>query len=100
MRTPTGKVKVIVAHVLSMRFAHSLGLLHGHLTGQNVIIDNDGFIQIYDCCLKSLSELGGNSKAMEDVGDFSGKRCRPDADVKPFAELLSRIVMVIRLKNH
>jgi hypothetical protein len=39
-------VKAIVGIVLSMRFAHSFGLLHGHLTGDNVLFDEDGLVQI------------------------------------------------------
>jgi serine/threonine protein kinase len=91
--TPTAKVKAIVGIVLSMRFAHSFGLLHGHLTGDNVVFNDEGLIQICDFCEKSLSEVGDNSEATAEVGGFSGEDWRPAADVKAFAELLSRIVI-------
>jgi serine/threonine protein kinase len=91
--TPTAKVKAIVGIVLSMRFAHSFGLLHGHLTGDNVVIDEEGLIQICDFCVKSLSDVVSNSKAMAEVGGFSEDSWRPAADVRAFAELLSRIVI-------
>jgi serine/threonine protein kinase len=91
--TPTAKVKAIVGIVLGMRFAHSFGLLHEHLTGDNVVFDDDGLIQICDFCQNSLSEVGGNSEAMAEVGGFSGEGWRPDADVRAFTELLSRIVI-------
>jgi hypothetical protein len=90
--TPTAKVKAIVGIVLSMRFAHSFGLLHGHLTGDNVIFKDEGLIEICDFCEKSLSDVGGNSEAMAEVGGFSGEDWRPAADVRAFAELVSRIV--------
>jgi serine/threonine protein kinase len=91
--TPTAKVKAIVGIVLGLRFAHSVGLLHGHLTGDNVIFNDYGLIQICDFCVKSLSEVGDNSEAMAEVGGFSGEDWRPAADVRAFAELLSRIVI-------
>jgi serine/threonine protein kinase len=91
--TPTAKVKAIVGIVLSMRFAHSFGLLHGHLTGDNVLFNDDGLIRICDFCVKSLSKIGANSEAIAEVGGFSGESWRPAADVRAFAELLSRIVI-------
>jgi serine/threonine protein kinase len=91
--TPTAKAKPIVGVVLSMRFAHSFGLLHGHLAGDNIVFDDDGLVQICDFCVTSSSEVNGNSEAMAEVGGFSGKGWRPAADVRAFAELLSRIVI-------
>jgi serine/threonine protein kinase len=91
--TPTAKVKAIVGIVLSMRFAHSFGLLHGHLTEDNVVFNDEGLIQICDFCLQGLSEAGNNPDTMAEVEGFSGERWRPDVDVKAFAELLSRIVI-------
>jgi hypothetical protein len=52
--TPTAKVKAIVGIVLSLRFAHSFGLLHGHLTGDNVVFDDERLIQICDFCENNL----------------------------------------------
>jgi hypothetical protein len=34
--------------VLGLRFAHSYGLLHGHLTGNTVFFNENGVIQITD----------------------------------------------------
>jgi serine/threonine protein kinase len=76
-----------------MRFAHSYGLLHEHLTASNVVFDEDGVVQICDFCVKSLSEVGGSSEAIGEVGGFSGENWRPDADVRGSAELLSQIVI-------
>jgi serine/threonine protein kinase len=91
--TPTTKVKTIVGIVLAMRFAHSFWLLHGDLTGANVVFDDEGLIQICDFCVQSLSEVGGNSEAIAEVGGFSGEGWRPAADVRAFAKLLSSIVI-------
>jgi serine/threonine protein kinase len=91
--TPTAKAKAIVGIVLSMRFAHSFGLLHGHLAANNVFFDEDGLIQICDFCVKSFSEIGCNSEVMAEVGGFSGGDWRPAGDVRAFAKLLSKIVI-------
>jgi serine/threonine protein kinase len=91
--TPTAKVKAIVGVVLRMRFSHSFGLLHGHLTGDNIVFDDDGLIQICDFCQPSLSEVEANSEAIAEAGGFSGERWRPAADVRAFAELLSKILI-------
>jgi serine/threonine protein kinase len=91
--TPTAKVKAIVGIVLGLRFAHSFGLLHGHLTGDNVVFNDEGLIQICDFCVQDFSDVGGNSEAIAEVGGFSGENWRPSADVKAFAELLSRILI-------
>jgi serine/threonine protein kinase len=92
-RTPTAKVKAIVGIVLSMRFAHSFGLLHGYLTANNVVFNDEGLIQICDFCVESLSEVGANSESMAEVGGFSGEGWRPAADVRALAELPSKIVI-------
>jgi hypothetical protein len=44
---------------------------------------------ICDFCVKSLSEVGGDSETIAEVGGFSGEGWRPAADVGAFAELLS-----------
>jgi hypothetical protein len=46
--TSTVKAKAIAGIVLGLRFAHSFGLLHGHLTGNNIFFDSDHCIQIVD----------------------------------------------------
>jgi serine/threonine protein kinase len=46
--TSTAKAKVIAGIVLGLRFAHSVGLFHGHLTTNNIHFDSDHCIQIAD----------------------------------------------------
>jgi hypothetical protein len=46
--TSTVKAKVIAGIVLGLRFAHSLGLIHGHLTARHIFFDWEHCIQIVD----------------------------------------------------
>jgi serine/threonine protein kinase len=46
--TSTAKAKAVVGIVLSLRFCHSFGLIHGHLNSQNIVFDIDHRIQITD----------------------------------------------------
>jgi serine/threonine protein kinase len=90
---PTTQAKAIVGLVLGLRFAHSLGLLHGHLTVNNVLFNEDGVIQITNFCLNRLMKPEGNSSGIVDVGGFFGECCMPTSDVHAFTEVLSEITM-------
>jgi hypothetical protein len=68
-------------------------MLHGNLTGDNVVFNDEGLIQICDFCVHNTVEVGGNSDVIAEVGGFSGKGWRPAADVRAFSEFLSRIVI-------
>jgi serine/threonine protein kinase len=39
--TPTAKAKAVVGIALGLRFAHSLGLLHGAVKASNIVFDAD-----------------------------------------------------------
>jgi serine/threonine protein kinase len=91
--TPTAQAKAIVRLVFGLRFAHSLSLLHGHLTVNNVLFNEDGMIQITYFCLNRLMKPEGNSGGIVDVGGFFGECCMPISDVRAFAEVLSEITM-------
>jgi serine/threonine protein kinase len=39
--TSTVKAKAVTGIVLALRFAHSFRLVHGHLTGNNILFDSD-----------------------------------------------------------
>jgi hypothetical protein len=79
--------------VLGLRFGHSLGLLHGHLTVNNVLFQEDGVIQITYFCLNRLMKPEWNSNGIIDVGGFFGEYCMPTSDVRAFTEVLSEITM-------
>jgi serine/threonine protein kinase len=92
--TSTVQAKAVAGIVLGLRFAHNLGLIHGHLTGNNSLFDSDHCIQIVDFNAIFL-EVGENESESEDgtqlVG-FSEKRCRPERDIQGFASILFELV--------
>jgi serine/threonine protein kinase len=83
--TPMVKAKAIVGIALDLRFAQSLGLLHGGLKASNVLFDADRRIQIADFSPIRL-ETG-------DAEPFSGEGWSPAADVCAFVSLLSEIAV-------
>jgi hypothetical protein len=91
--TPTAKGKAIVRLVLGLRFAHSLGLLHGCPTGSNAVFNGDGVNEIADFCVNRLMKQKGKSGRMIGVCGFFGEDWTPDADIWPFAEILSEIIL-------
>jgi serine/threonine protein kinase len=95
--TSTVKAKVVAGIVLGIRFAHSHGLFHGHLTGNNILFDSDHCIQIVDFKPIGLEvvESGSESEAEEGrrVGGFSGQRWTPQTDISAFASILFEIVV-------
>jgi hypothetical protein len=91
--TLTAKANTVVGLVLDLGFAHSLGLLHGHSTGRNVILNGDGVIQIADFCMKHLREQEWNSGGMLGVGGFLEEDWTPTADIRAFTAILSQITM-------
>jgi serine/threonine protein kinase len=86
--TPTAKVKAVVGIVLGLRFAHSFGLIHGHLTANNIFFDGDHRVQITDFGLD-----GRDSTARWGIGGFSGEGWTPQADIRAFVSLLFEIVV-------
>jgi hypothetical protein len=88
--TPTAQPKAIVGFVLGLRFAHSLGMLHGHLTVDNVLFNENRVIQITHFYLNRLMKLEWNSSGMVDIGGFFRECCMPTSDVRAFAEVSFR----------
>jgi hypothetical protein len=56
--------------VLCLRFGHSLDLLYGHLTEDNLRSNEDGVIQITDVCLDHFMKPEWTSGRMVDVSAF------------------------------
>jgi serine/threonine protein kinase len=83
--TPTAKAKAIAGIAISLRFAHSLGLLHGGVKASNVLFDADRRIQIADFSPIRL-ETG-------DAEPSSGEGWSPAADVCAFASRLLEIAV-------
>jgi hypothetical protein len=91
--TPTAKAKAVVGVLLGLRFAHSLGVFHGHLTGKNIFVTEEGMIQISDFSLHNLFNEEGDKWVERAFDDFSGESLMPEADVHGFARILSEIVL-------
>jgi serine/threonine protein kinase len=98
--TSTVKATAIAGLVLGLRFAHSLGLVHGHLTMNSILFDSDHCIQLVDFnpivleVGESESESESESKNEEGtkLGGFSGRGWTPERDIQAFASILFELV--------
>jgi hypothetical protein len=90
--TPTAKAKAVVGLVLGLRFAHSFGQVHGHLTENDIDLDENGMIEIKDFCMNDLYEFESDKGGMVDLGGFSRESWKPNADIQAFSRILSAIV--------
>jgi hypothetical protein len=90
--TSTVKAKAVAGIVLGLRFAHSLGLLHGHLTVNNILFDCDHCIQIVD--FNSIVVEVGESESEErtQLIGFSDEGWTPKRDIQAFASILFEVV--------
>jgi serine/threonine protein kinase len=88
--TPTAKAKAVAGIVLGLRFAHSLGLIHDHLTTKNIIFDLNHRIEITEF----LSCSSGN-----EMSGFSREGWNPKMDVCGFVSILFEIVVGHPLKD-
>jgi serine/threonine protein kinase len=91
--SPTAKAKAIAGLVLGLCFAHSFGLLHGHLTGNTVFFNENRVIQITDFGLNGFGEFEGQDGIEMDIGGFSGDRWTPTVDIRGFTRILSEILI-------
>jgi serine/threonine protein kinase len=91
--TSTAKAKAVAGIVLGLRFAHSLGFLHGHLTTNNILFDSDHFLRIVD--FEPILLDVGESKSEEgtQLDGVSGERWTPKTDVHAFASILFEILV-------
>jgi hypothetical protein len=87
--TATVKAKAVAGIVLALRFAHSLGLIHGHLNSTNIRFDMDHRIQITDFC--RIGRQVGENEKNEDV--LSGEKWSPDQDICGFGLILFEIIV-------
>jgi hypothetical protein len=84
--TATAKAKAVAGIVLGLRFVHSFGLFHGHLTSRNILFDEDHRIQIVDF-RPIVLEMRENK-----IGCFSGEGWTPKTDVDEFVSLFFEIM--------
>jgi serine/threonine protein kinase len=91
--TSTVKAKVVVSIVLALRFAHSFGLIHGHLTPNNICFDSNHNIQIvgfHPMLFEVWESEGDEGKQVE---GFSRARWTPKMDVDAFTLILFEILI-------
>jgi hypothetical protein len=93
--TSTVKAKVIAGIVLGLRFAHSLGLFHGHLSARSILFDLNRCIQIVDFDPIVLEVVESKSEIEEgmQLGGISGEEWRLERDIQAFALILLEIVV-------
>jgi hypothetical protein len=92
--TSTVKAKTIAGILLGLRFAHSLELVHGHLTGNNILFDSGHCIQIVDFNPIPL-EVSENDEVTRLRG-FSGERWTLEKDIQAFTSILFEIMIGVR----
>jgi hypothetical protein len=90
--TATVKAKAVAGIMLGLRFAHSFGLIHGHLNSNNIIFDSDHRIQIADFYPIGLEVEKSEKDASVCVGGFSGNRWLPKTDIRGFGSILFEII--------
>jgi tRNA A-37 threonylcarbamoyl transferase component Bud32 len=57
------KAKTVAGIVLALRFAHSLGLVHGQLTTNNIVFDSDHCIEMVQ--FNPIVLEGGENESQE-----------------------------------
>jgi serine/threonine protein kinase len=90
--TSTVKAKAIAGIILGLRFAHSLGMLHCHLTPNNILFDSDHCIHIVDFTPMIMEFDAHYHEEMTQVVSFSGEGCTPKIDIEAFASILFELL--------
>jgi hypothetical protein len=99
--TSTVKAKVVAGIVLGLRFAHSLGLIHGRLTPRSIVFDFNYLIQIVDFRPNLLevseSESANGSESESEEGTqlkrLLGKGLIWQTDIDAFVSILFEIIV-------
>jgi hypothetical protein len=91
--TSTAKAKAIAGIVLSLRFCHGLGLIHGHLNLKHIVFEVDHRIQISDFSPTDLRYRQHGT----DGGVLSDEGWSMDADIRGFALIPFEIVVAYPL---
>jgi serine/threonine protein kinase len=86
------KAKVVAGIVLGLRFAHSFGLVHGHLTSKNILFDSNDCIQVvgFESMMLEVGEMEGEEETP--LGGFFPPRMSPEKDIHAFALILFEIL--------
>jgi hypothetical protein len=93
--TSTVKAKAVAGIVLALRFAHSLGLFHDHLTTSTILFDSDHCIQLVDFqpILFDVDESEIETEEGTGLVGVSRKGLKPERDIQAFASILFEIMV-------
>jgi serine/threonine protein kinase len=91
--TATAKSKAVAGIVLGLRFAHSLGLIHGHLNSRNILFDSDDRIEITDFGVKCEEIEANQSDGDVGAGGISDAGWSRKIDIDGFMSILIEIVV-------
>jgi serine/threonine protein kinase len=89
----TAKAKAVAGIVLGLRFAHSLGLIHGHLNSKNIFFDSDDRIEMTDFSVMDEEIEENESDGDIDVRGFSCAEWSPKKDIEGFVSILIEILV-------
>jgi serine/threonine protein kinase len=99
--TSTIKAKAVAGIVFALRFAHSLGFVHGRLTTTNILVDSDHCIQIVDFRSKVLEVCESGNEEGTELDGFSREGLTPEMDIQAFASIfLNSCLAVLHKVTH
>jgi hypothetical protein len=87
------KAKVVAGIVLSLRYAHILGLLQGHVAASKIRFDSDDYMEIVDFQPILLKAGENESEEGTQLGGISREGWTTKNDVHAFASILFEIVV-------
>jgi serine/threonine protein kinase len=91
--TATAKPNAVAGIVLGLRFAHSFGLIHGHLNSRDILIDSDYRIEITDFGVMGDDTEENESDGDVGVGAFLGAGWSSKIDIEGFVSILIEIIV-------
>jgi hypothetical protein len=97
--TATAKAKAVAGIILGIRFAHSLGLIHGHLNSRNIFFDSDGRIEITDFGVMAEEVEANKSDGDVGAGGISRAGWSPKIDIEGFVSILIEMIVGRRARQ-
>jgi serine/threonine protein kinase len=91
--TPTVKAKAVAGIALGLRFAHSLGIIHGNLNSSNILFNVDHRIQITNFGQIHLEVHESESATEVGLHGIFGEGWTPQTDVRAFGSLLFEMIV-------
>jgi serine/threonine protein kinase len=91
--TPGVGHPIVAGIVVALRFAHSLGLVHGHLTTSNILFDSDHNIQMVDFHPMLFDVCESEGEKGTQLESFSRAKWTPKMDIDAFTTILFEILV-------